>query len=157
MVLLLVGFVSAECGSWQIDINSASLNELDELDGIGPIKAQAIVDERDFDSVDDLIDVDGIGEATLKKILNQDLACVDEEKKDDEKDDERIEDVKKEEIRKNLGEEIILISEEIDDAEIILEEEVVYVSRNRKVMEFLPYIFCFILIVVIGILAWQRF
>jgi len=78
-LLLLIGVpvVLASCSENQIDINSASLTKLDELYGIGPVKAQSIVDARPFDSIDDLIDVSGIGEVTLQNIKNQGLACVD--------------------------------------------------------------------------------
>ena len=52
-----------------ININSASVGELDSLPGIGPSKAQAIVTYRTengpFASVDDLDNVPGIGAATL--------------------------------------------------------------------------------------------
>jgi competence protein ComEA len=56
-----------------LDINSASVQLLAErLPGIGPAKARAIVTHREengsFTSVDALIDVRGIGPATLEKI-----------------------------------------------------------------------------------------
>lgn len=74
--IMLASCVMAECGDEQIDINSASLEELDGLYGIGPVKAQAIIDARPFETVDELINVYGIGEVTLKNIKNQGLACV---------------------------------------------------------------------------------
>lgn len=55
-----------------VDINSATADELSKaLKGIGPAKAQAIVQYREkngpFKSVDDLTHVKGIGKATLEK------------------------------------------------------------------------------------------
>ncbi len=52
-----------------IDINTANAQTLAALDGIGPQKAQAIVEYRQkhgpFKSVDELLKVKGIGEKTL--------------------------------------------------------------------------------------------
>jgi competence protein ComEA len=65
--LLMTGTVLA-----QLDINTASPEQLDGLKGIGPTKAQAIVDYRrqhgPFKSIDELQNVPGIGPATLKEI-----------------------------------------------------------------------------------------
>jgi competence protein ComEA len=61
--------------SGKININSATAAELDSLSGIGPTKAQAIVDYRDengpFRTVDDLLNVPGIGPKTLETIRDQ--------------------------------------------------------------------------------------
>lgn len=55
-----------------ININTASAELLTELNGIGEVKAAAIVEYRrahgGFSSVDELINVKGIGEKTLEKI-----------------------------------------------------------------------------------------
>jgi competence ComEA-like helix-hairpin-helix protein len=76
LFVFLLSNVSAICNSNQIDINSASAQELDNLSGIGSVKAQAIISARPFSSLDDLLKVTGIGNATLNKIKSQGLACV---------------------------------------------------------------------------------
>ncbi len=55
-----------------VDVNTATVDQLDELPGIGPSTAQAIVAHRDqhgpFGSVDELIEVRGIGPAKLEQL-----------------------------------------------------------------------------------------
>jgi competence protein ComEA len=55
-----------------ININTASETELETLPGVGPVTAAAIIEYRTqngpFGAVDDLIDVSGIGPATLEDV-----------------------------------------------------------------------------------------
>lgn len=73
ILFLLPGLTTA---ARTVDINTAGLEELDTLTGIGPMIGQRIIDARPFSSVDDLDKVKGIGEKTLQKIKEQGLACV---------------------------------------------------------------------------------
>jgi len=58
--------------SLRVDINSADIEELDELPEVGPSTAESIVEYRQtngqFSSVDELEEIPGIGPETLKKI-----------------------------------------------------------------------------------------
>lgn len=58
-----------------INLNAATAADLEALDGIGPVLAGNIVDWRTsngpFQSVDDLLDVSGIGEQTLAGLRDQ--------------------------------------------------------------------------------------
>jgi competence protein ComEA len=59
----------------KININTATLEELDAaLPGIGPAKAQAIIETRPFQTIEDLRKVKGIGPATYDKL--KDLVTV---------------------------------------------------------------------------------
>lgn len=55
----------------KININEASINELQELNGIGKSKAEAIIEYRKktrFKSIDEIMNVDGIGESLFASI-----------------------------------------------------------------------------------------
>jgi competence protein ComEA len=70
MWLAIVGAAFA-----QININTATKEQLDGLKGIGPTKAQAIIDHRTkngpFKTVDDLEKVNGIGPGTMKDLRDK--------------------------------------------------------------------------------------
>lgn len=61
-----------------VNLNTATIEQLDTLPGVGPVTGQAILDWRAehgaFTSVDELLEVDGIGDATLADL--RDLVTV---------------------------------------------------------------------------------
>jgi competence protein ComEA len=65
----------------RININTATLAELDTLPGIGPITAQSIIAYREahgpFNTIEDIMDVPGIGTATFERI--KDLISIQDE------------------------------------------------------------------------------
>lgn len=67
--------VKGEKISGLVDINTASQEELESLDGIGPKTAEKIVEYREtngsFSSIESIMDIDGIGEGKFSKIKDE--------------------------------------------------------------------------------------
>lgn len=66
----------------RVNVNTAGFDELRTLHGIGPAKAGTIIEYREehgpFQSLDDLMNVSGIGPVTLREIVNREQACTGE-------------------------------------------------------------------------------
>ena len=66
------GYPGAAAAGGTVDLNAATVAELDALPGVGPVTATSIVSWREingpFISVDQLAEVDGIGPGRLAKI-----------------------------------------------------------------------------------------
>jgi competence protein ComEA len=74
LALVVNGGILVAAENDRVNINTASVNELTELPGVGPAKAAAIVEERErkpFASVDDLTRVSGIGDRMLEQLRDK--------------------------------------------------------------------------------------
>lgn len=102
LVVLFIAFCSFNVMASPVNINTADAKTIgDALSGIGLKKAEAIVKYRTekgpFKTVEDLVNVDGIGAKTVEKIKNDvllgDAVVTDQkaDKKADEKADKKVE------------------------------------------------------------------
>ena len=75
LLLALAFILTSTAAMAVIDINTADTTELEQLKGIGPVKAKAIVDFRNangpFATVEDLMQVAGIGPKSIIKLRDQ--------------------------------------------------------------------------------------
>ena len=67
---------SGNCGPGQVDLNTASVDELKLIKYIDVVRAPLVIDLRPFTSVDQLINVKGIGPTYLQRIKDEGIACV---------------------------------------------------------------------------------
>lgn len=102
--LFFISSALARCSDSQININTASAEELDKIIYIGPVTAGKIIGIRPFNSIDELINVSGIGETKLKAIKNENLACV--ENSESEEETETEEEIEEKELIKETQEEL---------------------------------------------------
>jgi hypothetical protein len=129
LFIFLINFISASCDDGQIDINSASKEELDKIKWVGESTAQNIINARPFNSVDDLIKVTYIGQTKLDDIKNEGLACVsDDDEEVLEIDEEESEDETEELEEEQENEDEDKIVDSIDDKMIKLNSEI---SENK--------------------------
>jgi len=55
----------------KININTASLSQLDTLSGVGPVTAQKIIDNRPYNSIDELVIKKAVWKSTFEKIKDK--------------------------------------------------------------------------------------
>lgn len=73
MLLVFIALVSLSFSAFAaVNLNTATQAELETLEGVGPVKAQAILDYRKknggFKSIDDLNKVPGFGDKTVASL-----------------------------------------------------------------------------------------
>lgn len=76
LLLAFITFViSTSIAMATVNLNTATKEDLDRVKGIGPVKAQSIIDYRKkngaFKSVDELENVKGFGSKSVKKVRSE--------------------------------------------------------------------------------------
>lgn len=142
--------ISASCSNNQIDINSASSDELDKLTGIGPSTAEKIIDSRPYETLQDLTKVYGIGESKLQDIKSQGLACV--------SDENELVDGSSTNLENLVGQssESIINLNSVNKNKEEIQENYVFESKNGLVIRYSIFAFCIFLILIIFFLLWKQ-
>ena len=126
LFILIIQNVYATCSEGQIDINSAPKEELVEIIYIGEVRAEELISLRPFESVEELIEIKGIGEVYLSKIKEQGLDCVNGIEEEDEKEEAKnVEEIKED---KELGNSI----KEVNEDNVQKEPELEIIKLNTK-------------------------
>ena len=86
LILFLIPIISSTCEDNQININTASLTDLTQIINIGEKRAETLISLRPFESINNLININGIGPTYLEEIKTQNLACVEEEQETSSED-----------------------------------------------------------------------
>ena len=75
LLLVILSVLAFAIPAWaSVDLNTANMTQLESVKGIGPKKAQNIIDYRKktpFTSVDDLTKVKGFGKKTVDKMRKE--------------------------------------------------------------------------------------
>ena len=83
MGCLLVGPVAGAEPIPKVNLNTATLSQLDSLPGIGPVIADRMIrfreDNGPFKRIEDLMNVRGIGEKTFLKLKDRIIVAMEEE------------------------------------------------------------------------------
>ncbi|MDO8310609.1 MAG: ComEA family DNA-binding protein [Sideroxyarcus sp.] len=72
-LFVLLAFSGFACAA--VDLNTATQEELESVKGIGPVKAQAIIEYRKYNApfrkVDDLQEIKGFGDKSVDKLRHE--------------------------------------------------------------------------------------
>ncbi len=77
VLLTALAFTSLSFAADSVDLNTATQEQLETLNGVGPAKAKAIIDYRtekgNFKTVDDLDNIKGFTQKSIDKLREQAL------------------------------------------------------------------------------------
>jgi competence protein ComEA len=75
LLILVICFTFVGSAFAAVDLNTATQAQLESVNGIGPVKARAIIEYRarnaPFKNVDDLASVKGFGKKTVDKVRSE--------------------------------------------------------------------------------------